>query len=162
MYYYLIILALATILVHLSQFLVNLKFAEHKPILSSNEINSLLSKRMQVSDSTKNAYEIDRILLRHGYSFVTPITLVQKGDGYLYSFNELASNGKRHTAWRLCKTIKAMNIDGIEDVRITKPGFCTVYTKQDVSYSSLQKVFTLLGVYQCEIIEKLPTTLAEA
>jgi hypothetical protein len=162
MYYYLIIIALATILVYLSQFLVNLKFAEYKPTLSSNEINSLLSKRMHVIESTKKAYEIDRVLLRHGYSFVTPITLAQKGNGCTYTFNELASNGKRRTAWRLCKTIKAMNIDGIEDVRIPKPGFCTVYTKQNVSYSSLQKVFTLLGVYQCDIKEKSSAILSEA
>jgi hypothetical protein len=66
----------------------------------------------------------------------------------------LASNGKRITAWRLCRAIKAMNIEGIKDVRIPIPGVCSIQTKNNVSFSSLQKVLTLLGVYQCDIVEK--------
>lgn len=153
MYSSFIILALVTILVHAAQLYENSRLTSKSVRLSGNDINSLLSKRMQVKENTRKAIEIDRMLLRQGYSFVTPINLIQNQEGCLYSFNELASNGKRYNAYRLCRKIKALDIEGIKEVKISKPGFCSIHTKQDVSYASLQKVFTLLGVYQCDIVE---------
>jgi hypothetical protein len=154
MYLSLIMLALVTILVHAAQLYENSRLTSKSVRLSGNEINSLLSKRMHVKDNTGKAIEIDRMLLRHGYSFVTPIILVQNPEGCLYTFNELASNGKRHLAFRLCRKIKALEIEGIKDVKIPKPGFCSIHAKPDISYASLQKVFTLLGVHQCDIVEQ--------
>jgi hypothetical protein len=45
-------------------------------------------------------------------------------------------------------------IEGIKDVKIPKPGICSIQTKKNVSFASLQKVLTLLGVYQCDIIDQ--------
>lgn len=154
MYLSLIILALVTILVHAAHLYENSRFTSKSVRLTGNDINSLLSNRIHIKDNTRKAIEIDRMLLRHGYSFVTPIILVQNPEGCLYTFNELASNGKRRAAYRLCRTIKALEIEGIKEVKIPKPGFCSIHTKQDVSYASLQKVFTLLGVHQCDIVEQ--------
>jgi hypothetical protein len=154
MYSSLFILALVIILVHAAQLYENSRLTSKSVRLSGNDINSLLSKRMHVKENTRNAIEIDRMLLRHGYSFVTPIHLVQNQEGSLYSFNELASNGKRYAAFMLCRKIKALDIEGIKEVKIPKPGFCSIHTEQDVSYASLQKVFTLLGVHQCDIVEQ--------
>jgi len=47
-----------------------------------------------------------------------------------------------------------MNIEGIKDVKIPKPGVCSIQTKKNVSFASLQKVLTLLGVYQCDIVDQ--------
>lgn len=154
MYLYVIILAFITILVYAAQQFANTRFKTKSLRLSGNEINSLLTKRMRVKGNTRKIIEIDRLLLRHGYSFITPINLVQTQDGCYYSFNELASNGKRITAWRLCRAIKAMKIEGIKDVKIPKPGICSIQTKKNVSFASLQKVLTLLGVYQCDIVDQ--------
>ena len=151
---YLVIISFIIILVLAAQLFNNVRFTKKTKRLTGNEINSLLSKRMHVKHSTRKAFEIDKQLLSYGYSFVTPINLVQHKEGCVYSFKELASNGKRRTAWRLCRAIKALGIEGIEDVMIPKPGYCNVYTKHNVSFASLQKVFTLLGIHQCDIVEK--------
>jgi hypothetical protein len=125
----------------------------HKPQkLNCIDVNKLLSMRMNVNSCAKKTFQIDRVLLRQGYSFVVPVVCFKKDDVIKYSFNELSSDGNRFTAWRLCKTIKLMKIEGIYDVKIPKPGHCIVYTHPDAPYSSLQKVFTLLGVYQCDIV----------
>jgi len=154
MYLSVFILALVTILVHAAHLYENSRYTSKSIRLNVNEINSLLSKRMHLKNNNRKAIQIDRLLLRYGYSFVTPIILVQNPDGCLYTFNELASNGKKFAAYRLCRKIKSLDIEGIKEVKIVKPGFCSIHTNQNVSFASLQKVFTLLGVHQCDILEQ--------
>jgi len=158
---YLVILSVIIIIVLAAKLFNHVKFTKKTQRLTGNEINSLLSKRMHVKHSTRKAFEIDKMLLSYGYSFVTTINLVQHRESCVYTFNELASNGNRFAAWKLCRAIKSMSIEGIEDVMIPKPGYCTVYTKHNVSFTSLQKVFTLLGVHQCDIVEKPSYTYVE-
>ncbi len=154
MYFCIILFVVTIMMAHLMQLLRNARMGSKLSQLSNCEINSLLSERMHISLPTKKAFEIDRVLLRHGYSFVTPIIVTHQKNVSVYTFNELASNGKRRVAWRLRRTILNMGLEGVEDIRIPRPGFCYVYTNQDVPYSSLQKVFTILGVHQCDIVEK--------
>lgn len=151
-----IIIVLATLLftTFITRILVNTKVQKQSQKMSSNDINNLLSMRMKVAHCTKKSFEIDSVLLRQGYSFVTPVTCYKSQDIDKYTFTELASEGNRLTAWKLCKTIKLMKIEGISDVKIPKPGHCVIYTNPEAPYSSLQKVFTLLGVHLCDIVVK--------
>lgn len=147
-------LFMSLVLVCITKLFPNAGRSQKTGKLDNNDINKLLSMRMKVTSCAKKTFEIDRILLRQGYSFVVPVICYKREDMAKYSFNELASEGNRLTAWKLCKTIKLMKIEGIADIKIPKPGHCVVYTYPDAPYSSLQKVFTLLGVYQCDIVVK--------
>ncbi len=145
-------LFMSLVLVCITKLIPNAGRSQKARKLDNNDINKLLSMRMKVTSCAKKTFEIDRVLLRQGYSFVVPVVCHKREDVAKYSFTELASEGNRLAAWKLCKTIKLMKIEGIADVKIPKPGQCVVYTHPDAPYSSLQKVFTLLGVYQCDIV----------
>jgi hypothetical protein len=157
---YTIIIVLATFLftLFITRILVNRLAQKKSHKMSTDDINNLLTMRMKTSNGAKKSFEIDSVLLRQGYSFVTPVTCYKHQDFDKYIFTELASEGNRLTAWKLCKTIKLMNIEGISEVKIPKPGHCVIYTYPHAPYSSLQKVFTLLGVHLCDIVVKEHTS----
>lgn len=148
------IFVILLLIIVINRILVNPRVQKQSQKMSSDDINSLLSMRMKVAHCAKRSFEIDSVLLRQGYSFVTPVTCFKSQTVDRYTFTELASEGNRLTAWKLCKMIKMMQIEGIADVKIPKPGQCVIYTNPEAPYSSLQKVFTLLGVHLCDIVVK--------